>query len=262
MVADPRRTIGHSIRTTGLYDIAVSEALARLISPGDTVVDAGANIGYMSVLAARVAGPAGTVISFEPHPDLFGILEQNIATDARNGLSARVQCSQRALGATSGTARLHLPADFGTNDGTASVVDVGASAVDSIEIHVETLDNVLDTRCVAVLKLDVEGYEPQVLRGASKALAAHHINHIVFEDHSVEGSEVVRLLTGFGYQILALGWSIPGPVVRPLQAGSLAARYEAPSYIATTDTTAVMTSLARRGWKVLGDLPGPRATMA
>ena len=56
VLADSTKTIGQSIRTTGLYDLAVSEVLARLIDPGDTVVDAGANVGYMTVLAAAAAG--------------------------------------------------------------------------------------------------------------------------------------------------------------------------------------------------------------
>ncbi len=47
----------------------MSEVLARLIDPGDTVVDAGANVGYMTVLAAAAAGPTGRVVAFEPHPE-------------------------------------------------------------------------------------------------------------------------------------------------------------------------------------------------
>jgi FkbM family methyltransferase len=256
IVADPRRTIGRSIRTTGLYDIAVSETLARLISPGDTVVDAGANIGYMSVLAARAAGARGRVISFEPHPDLFRILQQNVALDGQRGAAAPVACHQLALGSTSGAARLQLPADFAANDGTASVIDAGAPAGDSIEIRIDTLDAVLGAQRIAVLKLDVEGYEAEVLRGADRALSEQRIAHIVFEDHAVEGSEVVRLLTGFGYRIMALGWSTFGPVVRPLEQGRLASPYEAASYVATVDATAVADRLASRGWRVLRNMAG------
>jgi hypothetical protein len=54
VIADPAKMIGRSLFTTGIYDIAVSEVLARLIKPGDTVVDAGANVGYMTLLAGQV----------------------------------------------------------------------------------------------------------------------------------------------------------------------------------------------------------------
>ena len=77
--ADARMVIGHSIQTTGIYDLAVTEALARLIRAGDTVVDAGAHVGYMTTLAGLAAGPTGHVTSWEPHPELFKVLERNIA---------------------------------------------------------------------------------------------------------------------------------------------------------------------------------------
>jgi hypothetical protein len=63
VIADPAKMIGRSLFTTGIYDIAVSEILARLIKPGDTVVDAGANVGYMTLLAGVAAGSSGRVLS-------------------------------------------------------------------------------------------------------------------------------------------------------------------------------------------------------
>src|SRR6516162_3014209 len=75
---DPTRSIGRSIWTTGIYDIAVSEVMARLIRPGDLVVDGGANVGYMSILMGLCAGGSGALVSFEPHPDLFDSLSENL----------------------------------------------------------------------------------------------------------------------------------------------------------------------------------------
>ena len=60
VIADPAKMIGRSLFTTGIYDLAVSEVLARLIEPGDTVVDAGANVGYMTLLAGVAAGSSRT----------------------------------------------------------------------------------------------------------------------------------------------------------------------------------------------------------
>ena len=104
VIADPTRTIGRCILTTGVYDIGVSEALARLISPGDTVIDAGANIGYMTVLMSVLAGPSGRVISFEPHPELFAVAEKNVATIRLQLHIAHVELHQAALGTQAGRA--------------------------------------------------------------------------------------------------------------------------------------------------------------
>jgi hypothetical protein len=121
VIADPSRTIGRSIVTTGLYDIAVSESLARLVAPGDTVVDAGANVGYMTVLAGVAAGPTGRILSFEPHPQLFEVLQRNVA-NVRGRLNlGTFETHQVALGDRAGTAELQLPPDFESNDGIARI---------------------------------------------------------------------------------------------------------------------------------------------
>ncbi len=252
IIADPRRTIGHSIRTTGLYDLAVSEALARLVSPGDTVVDAGANIGYMSVLAARLAGAGGEVLSFEPHPGLFGILQRNARGNGGRAV-APITCHPCALGERSGTARLQLPPDFESNDGVASVVETAAADATGFDITLATLDEMLPHHA-GVLKLDVEGYEAQVLQGAAQALRERRIRHIVFEDHAVETSQAVELLRSHGYAVFALGWSMGGPLAQPLAAGRVAEQYEAPSYLATIAPDEALRRIAVRGWQVLRQL--------
>ena len=96
--ADPRMTIGRSIQTTGLHDPAVTEVLARLIRAGDTVVDAGAHIGYMTILSALASGPSGHVVAWEPHPELFAVLERNVAEAAPRRRMARITLRNAALG--------------------------------------------------------------------------------------------------------------------------------------------------------------------
>lgn len=251
VIADPTRTIGRSILTTGLYDISVSEVLFRLISPRDTVVDAGANVGYMTLLASVASGPGGRVLSFEPHPELFAVLERNVAAVRGKWSSAVVEANQVALGERPGTADLHLPPGFETNDGVASIGQVPAPGGWSLKVQVATLDEVLGDTVAAVLKLDVEGYEPQVLKGSSRALAGRRIKHIVFEDHSIGDSEVARILSGAGYRLFSLGWSMHGPRVEPVEVGSLATRYEAPSFVATLEPDEVLDRCRPRGWLAL-----------
>lgn len=252
--ADPTKMIGRSILTTGLYDLTVSEALARLVRPGDTVVDAGANVGYMTLLASAVAGPEGLVLAFEPHPDLFSVLEQNVASARTQFQAARTELHNEALGEEVGRAGLVLPANFDTNDGIARI-SADAGGVDpTLPVSVTTLDGVLGESSVDVLKLDVEGFELHVLRGATRALESGRIRHIVFEDHEIEESEVVRFLQELGYGVCSLGWSMQGLVVSPVEAGRLAKHYEAPNFVASTDRDEVLRCCRPGGWRALSAL--------
>jgi FkbM family methyltransferase len=248
VIVDSTKTIGRSIVTTGLFDLTVSETLARLIDAGDTVIDAGANVGYMTVLAATAAGRGGRVLAFEPHPELFAVLQQNAAYAAQSG--CRVEARQVALGESRGQALLRIPPFFADNDGMATLVDGGPAPVQAVQVVVERLDDLIDSGA-SVLKLDVEGFEASVLRGAQRLLSERRLRHIVFEDHDMERSEVVRLLKASGYRLFAIGWSMRGLVLGPIERGPLAARFEAPSFVATTEPEALIARTAPRGWQVL-----------
>jgi FkbM family methyltransferase len=251
LLADPTKTIGRSIWTTGLYDLAVSEILARLIRPGDVVLDAGANVGYMTLLAAAAAGPSGRVLSFEPHPELFEILQRNAALERSSLPLADIHLRNVALGEEAGTAELVLPSGMAHNDGIAYIARDGSRGERSVPVAVEPLDGVLGTGSAAVLKVDVEGYELPVLRGAGQALAGRRIRHILFEDHHGADSPAGQLLLERGYRLFAIGWSIRGPKVAPAGAGKLAADYEAPSYLATLEAEETLRRCAAPGWLVL-----------
>ena len=119
--------IGRCLGTTGIYDLAVSELLFRLIEPGDLVIDAGANIGYMSVLAATAGAH---VIAFEPNPALLPILRQN--------LGKRGEVRPVALGARRHTAVLIPPDPAAHNNGLGRL---GSDAEPgAVPVQVETLD--------------------------------------------------------------------------------------------------------------------------
>ena len=249
--ADATRTIGRSILTTGVYDLAVSEVLVRLISRGDTVVDAGANIGYMTVLASMAAGPTGRVLAFEPHPALFAIMQGNVTVVRNQRSTAPAELFEAALGEHAGTAELQLPPDFATNDGVARLGPPTVPGGCSVTVRVETLDRVLGDEPATLLKLDVEGFEYQVLRGAAQMLSKRSLRHIVFEDHAIEGSAVARVLREAGYRIFSLGWTIRGPRVLPVELGSLATDYEAANFVATLEPDELLARCRPRGWLVL-----------
>jgi FkbM family methyltransferase len=249
IVADPQKTIGRSIRTTGIYDLTVSEILARLVRPGDTDIDAGANVGYMTVLTAIAAGPSGRVVAWEPHPGLFDVLQRNVSSVCESYACAKVAIRNAALGETPGNVALIVPPGMETNDGL-SYIGTAADGDTVIPVYSETLDEACAGESIAVLKLDVEGAELQVLRGASRLLSEGRIRHVVFEDHLGSGSPVIALLTSLGYEIFSLGWSMTRPRLTVVES-RLAKSYEAPSYLATRAADDARRACHEFGWNAL-----------
>jgi FkbM family methyltransferase len=157
------------------------------------VVDAGANIDIITGQLAAKVGSEGQVHAFEPLPRNIAKLER---LREENGLS-QVTVHPFALGAENGTAELRLP---GVGGGayasfTASWIDEGR-----LEVEVRTVDGVLDGAAPSLMKIDVEGFEHQVLQGASKTLAEHRpllfleINHVILEDSGSSGAEFLQLI--------------------------------------------------------------------
>lgn len=243
---DVRETIGRSIWTAGVYDLAVVEILLRLADPKLLAVDAGANIGAMTgALAAR----AGEVWAFEPHPDVHRRLVANVARFA--GLSGFAPCRvfDSALSDTDGEGRLEVPDGFGENQGLARLAPTGG-----VPIRTVRLDTLLGDRDLGVLKVDVEGHELNVLRGTAAALAAGRVRHVVFEDHVGAHSPVRDFLREHGYSLYRIGWRLSGPVLGPVDVGGR--RYEAPSYLATRDPAGAEARCRTRGWAALRRQPG------
>jgi FkbM family methyltransferase len=250
VIADPAKMIGRSLFTTGIYDIAVSEVLARLIAPGDTVVDAGANVGYMTLLSSVAAGPSGRVLSWEPHPELFSVLQRNVAAVNARGDAADIAIRNAALGAEPGHAELILPSYMDANDGVAYIGESAGSSP-SITVAVETVDDIVGDARIAVMKLDVEGAELGVLSGARRALGDGRITHIVFEDHVGADSPVARVLVANGYRLFSLGWSVRGLHLGEDPHERLATAYEAQSFVASLEPKQVLDGCRAQGWMTL-----------
>lgn len=251
----PRQSIGRAIWHTGLYDLVVTEALHRLITPGAMCLDVGANIGCLTGLMAMRAGKAGRVMAFEPFEASHRMLMRNLnlAGQTRKDL-APVTVLQAGLSDHAGRASLvfedaHKGVDVQVNEGTP-YVGTATSANRSVEIDVKRLDDVLEGSSVDVMKLDVEGHELAVLRGASAAIAERRITSIVFEDHNGQQSAVCPLLESAGYQIRRLAWTLPGPRLLARDDERVPPRQESPNFLATLDEQ-VLPRLQARGWECL-----------
>jgi len=245
---DPRETIGHSIWTTGLYELPITELLFRLLKPGDQAIDAGANIGYITCIMAYLTGASGHVDAFEPHPELVQHLKRNI--ELLGNTSETVHVHKVGLSAQAGEAFLDLGSEFEKNNGTSKVA-FDNDAGNSIRVLLQTLDETIGDRQIEVLKLDVEGHEAEALLGAEKSLKGKQIRHIIFENHEGPESRPAKMLTSAGYTVVEIGWQMNGIVLGKPNATSLAKSYEAPNYLATIDLPAIEAAIVRRGWACL-----------
>jgi len=129
------------------------------------VVDVGAYSGVYSLTAA-LAGPRVLVTAFEPNPEMFALARRNVDV---NGLSDRIALLPVALSDVDGTSHLYLePVRGGTS--AASLIGSGDRFVD---VRVSTLDGMLGSVAVDLVKIDVEGGEAAAFRGAASLLQAH-----------------------------------------------------------------------------------------
>jgi FkbM family methyltransferase len=179
---------------------ALIERMVASLQPGDSFLDVGANIGVVSILVAGAVGPEVTVHALEPEPENCRALAENIAA---NGLD-QVSAHEVALGAASGPGVLHVAGESGT--GSHSLVGGDRSGSTEIPIEVVRGDAFVSTldRTPAVVKIDVEGAELDVLRGLEGTLATSDLRDVFVEVHpgllsgGQQPSDVDRLLDAGG----------------------------------------------------------------
>jgi FkbM family methyltransferase len=155
--------VSEHIATRGVWEPLETEVIGRFLGPDALFVDCGANLGWFSVIAAA---RGAHVVAFEPFPPNAALLRDNIS---RNSFSSKIEMHQRALGSAPGVARLDLSED---NQGDHRVA-VGPTRRRSVDVEVVTLDATLAGRNPSVMKLDTQGSEVAILRGATIALAAN-----------------------------------------------------------------------------------------
>lgn len=241
IVVDPQETIGRALVDYGLYDLALTETIWRLTKTGDRVVDIGANIGYFSLVMGYRVGSYGMVHCFEPHPGLQKKWQQH--------LRKREQCVLHplALSSQEGQMDLYIPMDFNKNEGIASLEKTENSKV--VQVPVRTLDRVVLDKKIQLIKIDVEGHELQVLKGAEKVLAV--TEYVVFEDFHHSKSAVIEFLRGRGFKVFRIYKGFRGLQILDVEDGEKLPLWEPPNYIACRDEVEMRRLLGDSGWKCL-----------
>jgi FkbM family methyltransferase len=154
----------------GLYEFEEMAFLLHLLREGDNFVDIGANIGSYSILASAHVG--ANTISVEPVPSTFLHLTNNINI---NQIQEKVTTYNFALGSQKGNIKFTYSND--TANHVATIEDQ-----DTIEIPVVTLDEILnDRKAPLLLKIDVEGFETEVIKGALNTLQSSDLKSIIIE---------------------------------------------------------------------------------
>ena len=149
-----------------------SEVLKKILKPGMIFVDVGANIGYFSLIAAKLIGDSGEVFAFEPDKNNFSLLQKNINVNGYKNITA----IKKAVSDKVGTAKFYLEKENLCAHSLTPKINC-----DFIEIEMISLDEYFKDKKINVVKIDVEGMEPAVLSGMEKLIKANESMAIITE---------------------------------------------------------------------------------
>lgn len=190
---DGDAVIGRSIAYYGEYFESEVDVFRHVLAPGAVAVEAGANIGTHTLALARLVGPTGRVLAFEPQRSLFQILCANMALNDIGW----VECHWAALTAENCTLHMvELDLSRPGNHGGVALMDVEGGR----PVPGHRLDDLFIESRLDLLKADVEGMETAVLVGAEQLI--HRFRPVIYvENDRLENSAtLISLLQGWGYR--------------------------------------------------------------
>jgi FkbM family methyltransferase len=189
----------------GQYEQSEVAFARSVLKPGDVAIDVGAHVGFFTMQMAAAVGPAGRVYAFEPFDANADLLNRSIT---ENHYDDRVLFKRAAVGASSGSALLTFPVETLNSGGAYLLRDGTTPLAGNVkkEVPVVALDALDIRRPVRFIKMDVEGAEPQVVRGAERILKEDHPT-ILSELHHVQLDRASGVTAGeFLAQLSALGY--------------------------------------------------------
>jgi FkbM family methyltransferase len=164
----------------GLHEFEEMAFLLHFLRSNDLFIDVGANVGSFTILAGAAIG--ASVIAFEPGDEAFGWLTRNIEL---NEIASRVEARHEAVGATSGIVSF--------TSGLDTVNRIDPMGKDSVPI---TTLNAVCSRIPVLIKIDVEGFEADVLRGADNIMASPETQAIIMEVNDIAATQLAQ---GLGF---------------------------------------------------------------
>lgn len=183
------------LRRTHYYHILRTQApevdahtCRSYLKAGDVALDIGANIGVYTKVFSESVGPTGSVHALEPVPETFGYLLNNVTKLGLNN----VFVYRVAAGSTSGITSMFMPL---WHRGLSNIYEARVDESGNIPVRLARLDDLFAGMSPAFIKIDVEGHEAEVIRGAETLLRTHRPPLLV----EVTTSEVEQLLADLGY---------------------------------------------------------------
>jgi FkbM family methyltransferase len=192
--------VGRSLDLYGEFSELESAFLAQLVKPGMTVVEVGANIGAHTVALSRLAG-GGKIIAIEPQAEIFKLLCANLVMNSARNVIPIHAASGESVG------KVSIPAIDYTRPGNFGGVSAGVVPGKlATMVALTPLDAMEDLAAVDVLKIDVEGMELDVLRGAAAVIARSRPMLYVENDRKEKSPALIQHLLGIGYRCY---WHVP-----------------------------------------------------
>ena len=195
LIVSDRQNYATLIYACGLWDFPEQAFLLHLLRPEDIFVDVGSNVGGYTVLASAVAGARS--VAFEPVPDTYAELLRNVRL---NGIEALVQAHCCALGEAAGVVRMTA------GRGGLNHVVINGEAAATVEVEAARLDTKLAGAACRLMKMDAEGFELNILRGAPETLARPSLQALIVElngsggRYGISDDDVHREIAGFGFE--------------------------------------------------------------
>ncbi len=191
------------IRETGFYEPSCSQVLLKELRPGMNVIDAGANIGYYSVLFSQAVGETGTVFAFEPDIRCMSLLRHNIAQNhCRN-----IQVIERCLSDRDGSVSFYISGHTAMSSLTQENV-LAARQVTSASTTIDTIMKEKGNPHIDLIKMDIQGAELRCLQGAADTLQRNPDIRLLIEfwpeglkRAGTNPVDLLRFLTDRGFSI-------------------------------------------------------------
>jgi len=203
----------------GKYEPHVLNLMKKWIQPGTHVLDIGANVGYFSIKMARMVGSKGTVLSYEPMPHVYSLLDRTVRENLRRDHPdmGDVCCLNEAVGASESKLNLIYAPDT-INHGGAYLAELGTEpppnhTAATVQVYpLDALQIEDQGQGVSFIKMDVEGAEPLVIEGGRQFLKRHKYPPIITEVHrdqlrkvsNCSPNQYMNMLRDLGYKPLAI----------------------------------------------------------